>query len=698
MSQVGPAGDHTGAPGTAEGSPTPAGTPGSLTVTDGQADRGAAAPDEPAMRRGPGWLRSPVTRHIALLIGFLAAGVLVTWPRASYLYRHELPYTRDSGSAVWGFWWVAHQISHLASPWFTQYQAAPVGTQLGFHTLMPLPGVLMTPVTLAFGPSASYNILSALAPGLMAYAMYRAARLWVPSQTGAIAAGAFFGLSSMLTFQSWYLLNLALGAIFIPLAIEAAVRLRRRPGWRAAVYLGVVIGAALLTDQESAILAVIAAVLTLLPWLIFGRAAAPVLVRLRAVGMAVLAALVAGSPQLIAMWQQTAAGNAVVPPHLAAVSDLTYGVGLLGLVTPSPRVATFGLHSLGSLFYTQGMADPVSTHIGGLPPRTAAFGLHLLHSLAYTQTAAGLTSGRSGLQTSDTPMFGVTVIVLALAGLVLCWRRRNAWLLALLLAACAAIALGPVLWVGTRVYVPFAQVWNGVRVSLIMPYTWLVRIPGLSDFREASRFAELGLAAAALLAACAVDWLRYHARPALVVVLAAAVLELGWPGNPPWPVMPVSLQIGTMGTSYPKIDGPIAADHSNSIVVDFPFGIRGGPPDWGPQFAPQTELLATADHHRLANALISRPPAATMTGIMNNPFYQALVDITHQKLISTQLRHAAWKEAKYAKIDWVIVWPPPAQMVPRSIAGFLQHVGFHVAYEVRGIKVFHRTAASPTAG
>jgi hypothetical protein len=669
MDQVGPAGDHAGAPGTAEGSPTPAGPPGPLTVTDGKADTGVTAPGEPKAARGPRWLRSPVIQHIAVLIGFLAAGVLETWPRASYLYRHELPYTRDSGSYVWGFWWVARQVSHFASPWFTRYQAAPVGTQLAFHTLMPLPGALMTPVTLTLGPSASYNILSALAPGLMAYAMYRAARLWVRSQIAAIAAGAFYGLSAMLTFQSWYLLNLALGAIFIPLAIEAAVRLRRRPGWRAAVYLGVVIGAALLTDQESAILVIIAAALTLLPWVFFGRAVAPALVRLRAVGMAVLSALVVGSPQLIAMLQQTVAGNAWVDPKLVAVSDLSYGVGLLGLVDPSPRVATFGLHRLGSLFYRQGL-------VGAVPG----------------------ASGRSGLQASDTPMFGVIVIVLALAGLALCWRRRHAWLLALLTVACAALALGPVLWVGTRSYIPFAQVWDQVRVSSIMPYTWLIRIPGLSNFREANRFAELGLAGAVLLAASAVDWLRYHTRPVMVVVLAAAVLELGWGGNPPGTVMPKPLQVHVMGTSYSKIDGPIAADHSDSIVVDFPFGIRGGPPVWGPQFAPQTELMATADQHRLANALISRPPAATMNGIKKEPFYQALLDITHQIRISTALRHSAWKAAKYSKIDWVIVWPPPAQMVPRSIAGFLQHVGFKLDYEVRGVKVFHRSAASPTSG
>ena len=64
----------------------------------------------------------------------------------------------------------------------------------------------------AFGPSASYNVLSVLMPGLMCYAMYRCARLWVRSQTAALAAGALFGLSSMIAYQSWYLVNLPAGS------------------------------------------------------------------------------------------------------------------------------------------------------------------------------------------------------------------------------------------------------------------------------------------------------------------------------------------------------------------------------------------------------------------------------------------------------------------------------------------------------
>jgi hypothetical protein len=48
---------------------------------------------------------------------------------------------------------VAHQIIHLHDPWSTTYLAAPVGLQLGYHTLTLLLGVVMAPVTLAFGPS-----------------------------------------------------------------------------------------------------------------------------------------------------------------------------------------------------------------------------------------------------------------------------------------------------------------------------------------------------------------------------------------------------------------------------------------------------------------------------------------------------------------------------------------------------------------
>ena len=199
-----------------------------------------------------------------MLAGFLAAGVAATWPLATYI-TGRLPATRDAGIYVWDLWWVAHQIIHLHNPWSTTYMAAPVGLQLAYHTLVPLLGVVMMPVTLAFGPSAAYNLLLIVLPGLSGYAMYRVARLWLPTRTGAIAAGAFFGLSGMLTYQDWYHINIAYGTAFLPVTLEAAVRLRRRPAIGQGVILGVVLAGCLLVNQESAVMALILAALACFP-------------------------------------------------------------------------------------------------------------------------------------------------------------------------------------------------------------------------------------------------------------------------------------------------------------------------------------------------------------------------------------------------------------------------------------------------
>ena len=52
-----------------------------------------------------------------------------------------------------------------------------------------------------------------------------------------------------------------------------------------------------------------------------------------------------------------------------------------------------------------------------------------------------------------------------------------------------------------------------------------------------------------------------------------------------------------MPTSYPAVDKAIVADHSGSIVLDLPFGLRGGIPVDGVPFFPQALVMATADGH-----------------------------------------------------------------------------------------------------
>jgi hypothetical protein len=585
-------------------------------------------------RRG----QHPLLIQLAVLGGYLAAGVAVSWPRATYL-AGKLPATRDAGSYVWDFWWVAHQLMHLGNPWATRAIAAPVGAQLGLHALLPLPGVLLAPVTLIFGPSASYNLLSIALPGLLCYATYRVARLWLPSQPGAIAAGAFFGLSSLLVWRSWYHLNLAAGELFIPIALEAAVRLTRRPGWRQAVILGVVLGAAVLTDQEMAVLVIIVAVLALIPWLI-RRTAPGTVAKLRAAGLAAAVALVLASPQLIAIVQQARSGGMTSPPGSLQASYRGYSGSLPDMFAPSPRIADFGLGHLGFIFH-----GPLSDGV---------------------------------------PTFGLLLSVLAVAGTAAQWRRVSTWLLAFCWLACAALALGPVLRVGPHLLIPVPQLVGNWRVSAVLPFTWFAKLPGLSGFREPDRMMMLGILPAALLAGGAVDWLRYHAAPALVAVLALGVLEAGWSGNS---------FIATMPTALPAVDGPIAADHSGSIVVDVPFGIRGGTYIYGGGFDPDAQVLATADGHPRSVGYISRVPLPTINGMGRHPFYARLVAVQRRQRSTPAELAAARADARRMDVGWVLVWRWPASRSPApAVLSYLRATGFRPAYTADGVQVYRRVS------
>jgi hypothetical protein len=586
---------------------------------------------------GQGQLRAvaarPRVQEVAVLVGFLAAGVAATWPLASYI-TGRLPVSRDVAIYVWNLWWVAHQIIDLHNPWFTTHLAAPAGLQLGYHTLTPLLGVVMAPITLAFGPSGAYNLLNILLPGLACYAMYRVARLWLPTRVGAIAAGAFFGLSAMLTYQVWYHLNISYGAALLPVTLEAAVRLRRKPTIGQAVILGAVLGASVLVNPETAVMAVILAVLALIPWLATSRAAAAFLARLKVTAVAGIAAVLVASPQLVAMYQEARAGATAT---LSTLGYTHWVANVPSLFAPSPRLANYSMTTgLGHIYTSQTRLETMNT-------------------------------------------FGLVLSVLAVLGLIASWRRLSAWLLALLWLGGAALALGPTLYIGTHMYVPLAQTWDGVRVSLLMPYTWFLRTPGLSVFREADRLALLGLVGAALLAGAAVDWLQRHrAWPVIVAVAVLGALEAGWSGTPGGaPVMP---------TALPALDRPIAADHSGSIVVDVPFGLDNVP-SYGEEPQTQGILIATADGHPRAIAYASWIPTATIDAIKRHPFNVQLNDAQHGWKRSPAQIAAARADLRRLDVGWVVVWQQPTP-TPAALTEYLSATGFRFAYSADGASVY----------
>lgn len=625
------------------------------TGNDGAAARPPAAPPRPATPPHPteaGWRIAARTGRwhfqLVLLLCYLAAGVALTWPRATYL-TGRLPGDVDQSSYVWDFWWIAHQVTHLGNPWFTAHLAAPAGTQLGFDTLMLLPGLLMTPVTLAFGPSASYTVLAIVVPGLTCYLGYRVARLWLPTATGAVVSGALYGLGAMMVWQDWYHLNIALGALFIPLTLEASVRLRRSPGPRRAALLGLVLGAAFLVNQETTIMAAAVAAAVVGGWLARDRSGAA----LRQAALAAGVAVVVASPQIAAMAQQAAGGGAALPAALLAHQDTRYGVPLTSMFAPSPRTSYYGLRQIGMLFYYQ--------------------------------------TGKEGI-----PTFGVMLSLLALLGLVVARRRPAARLFGLAWLACAILGLGSVLRIGNHRFVPLAITTHGVKMSALLPYTWLIHVPGLSGLREPDRFLLLGLLPAALLAGLGAEWLLRKSPVLLAVALALAVLESGYSGSP---------FIKTMPTAIPGLTAPIAADHSASIVVDIPFGLGGGLGTYGSQVSPHALVEATADGHPRAVSATSWEPATTVREISSHPFYRDLVAVQNGQageLTAAQLR-AARQDALRMGVRWAIVWkaatagPGSAHARPnhtRLAIAYLQRIGFTFVRRVHHDELFRLAPAT----
>jgi hypothetical protein len=662
---AGPGRGATGEAGTAPGPLDPAArqsTAGSPASTGSPATTGsrhaAGSRDTTGSGRIRAWLRGPSGRraaaHLLLLACYIGAGVIVTWPMTARLADGQLLKVPDVSSYVWALWWMAHQVAHLGDPWFTHYMAAPPGIQLGFDTLMPLPGLVMLPVTLLIGPAASFGVLTVVMPGLLCYVTYRAARLWL-GQPGAIAAGAFFGLATMATWQNLYHLNISIGTLFLPLTLEAAVRLRRSPGRRQGIILGLVLGASVLTNQESAVLATLLAAAVLVPWLVRMLATRPgragSVPPLRTLALGAVVAIVVASPQLLAMLRQVTDGGTTIAP--SQVIQLTqsyrnYGVGVPALFAPSPRLGHFNLGHLATAYQ---FAEP----------------------------------------TEGIPTFGIVLAALAVIGLALSWRRKHSWALGLLWLAGAALALGPTLIIGNRTFIPLAERWHDVTVSPLLPYTWLIRIPGLSALREADRLALLGLLGAAVLAGAAIQWLCDHARPVLaaaviVVVAAAGFMEAGWSatGAP------------MMRAAMPSVDGPIAADRSHSVVVDVPFGLRGGVGVTGFRMPPQALVLATADGHPRAVSYTSWVPQPTINGITRIPFYRCLYGAQggikfacHGQAV-VNARHSA----RRADIGWVISWHSRTRAARPTVIKYLYETGFHIDYQVTtgqsGITVWRR--------
>lgn len=163
------------------------------------------------------------TSAVVLLGYATVAFVYFGWRLASHPGRDILGQGRDPQIFIWAFAWWPHAILTEQNPIVSHAVFAPDGINLAWTTTVPALALAFSPLTLLFGPVASYNVAAILMPALSAWTAYLLCRHLTRSLPAALVGGYLFGFSSYMLGEE--LGHLHLTAVFcVPLVALAAVR------------------------------------------------------------------------------------------------------------------------------------------------------------------------------------------------------------------------------------------------------------------------------------------------------------------------------------------------------------------------------------------------------------------------------------------------------------------------------------------
>lgn len=101
----------------------------------------------------------------------------------------------DSSAYMWFFAWWPHALLEGLHPIRTELIFAPEGYNLAWTTAMPGPSLVLAPVTLAFGPLATWNTIMLLAPALGAWTAFLLCRELTGAVAPSLLGGYLFGFS-----------------------------------------------------------------------------------------------------------------------------------------------------------------------------------------------------------------------------------------------------------------------------------------------------------------------------------------------------------------------------------------------------------------------------------------------------------------------------------------------------------------------
>ncbi len=152
----------------------------------------------------------------ALLLYSLLASVLMLHGAS---LTHELSGAgSDPYESAWFLAWWPYALTHHIDPFFTRLIWYPIGASLLWVTSVPLLALLGWPLTSAFGPVLTYNLLIVTSPVFCAWSAYFLCRHMTRNFAAALIGGFVFGFSTYETSQSFGALNLA-AVYLVPLLL-----------------------------------------------------------------------------------------------------------------------------------------------------------------------------------------------------------------------------------------------------------------------------------------------------------------------------------------------------------------------------------------------------------------------------------------------------------------------------------------------
>jgi hypothetical protein len=310
--------------------------------------------------------RSPVARWLAALVilGYFLAAIGITW-RLWTSPAHMVPTTfggtinADVNLSAWYMRYVATALSHGHLPALvTTALNSPQGVNAMWNTSLLAPAVLLTPVTLIAGPTASLTVLLTLGFAGSATTMYVVLRRWQASVGAAALGGTLYAFLPALTVaaQDHYHLQFA---VLPPLIVDAMLRLvtgRGRPVGTG-LWLGLLVVLQVFCAEEllvdTALAGAVLIVILLLTRLRDPRAIVPRLKPAAAgFGCALLVTLVLAGP---ALWVQL---HGPLAEHGSPWDVYRYGYPASSFVTAPSAVLIHG--NFAQYLYSAGLR-PIET-------------------------------------------------------------------------------------------------------------------------------------------------------------------------------------------------------------------------------------------------------------------------------------------------------------------------------------------------